>query len=340
MYRVPMLSVAFAVALTALLLARAAGAEDYSVESLPTDKCEFREVIARLQARSIEKAGVRAREIQPILDEQRRISDKAKTPNKPIGEQPSLQESEQFSRLSQRLLMLELLQMVESRHQRDAGLLRDWAQQIDTFARWSTEPKSGTEDYRKWASFMVIRLSNGEAFEITIPKNDRCSIQLAIHAIESYYIRQFNALPMDESNAQLRALLNKYGPPPQGQRLDPKTFSPQDQRTYNTLLADTVGPAQTLGEQISQYETLKLMATASDLIYSSDSDDIVQTAGDANAIGRTISAMVANKKVSERMTIALAMWRKIDDQFPSEMAKFYIEFQKRLQDAQNTTTKK
>jgi hypothetical protein len=187
MHRVPTFSVAFAVALTVLPLARAAGSEDYTVESLPYDKCEFREVIARLQAGSIEKTGARAREIQPILDEQRRIANKAKTPNKPIGEQLSLKDSEQFSRLSQRLLMLEVLQIIDSRHERDAGLLRNWAQQIDTFARWGTEPKSGTEDYRKWALFMVVRLSTGESFEITTPKDRRCSIQLAIHAIEQDY---------------------------------------------------------------------------------------------------------------------------------------------------------
>src|SRR5437879_76779 len=90
-------------------------------------------------------------------------------------------------------------------------------------------------------------------------------IDAAAHFVygSSDYITQFNALPMDESNAQLRALLNKYGPPPQGQKLDPKTFSPRNQRTYNTLWADTIGLAQKLGEQISQYETLKLMARAS-----------------------------------------------------------------------------
>src|SRR5207247_1479301 len=141
--------------------------------------------------------------------------------------------------------------------------------QIDTFVRWSAEPKTGTDDYRKWASFMVVRLSAGESLEITTPRDQRCSVQLAIHLIEHDYITQLNALPIDEANAQLRAFLSKYGTPPQGQTLDPKTFSPQDQQTYRALLADVVGPAQKLRGEIAHYETLKLMAAASDLIYSS-----------------------------------------------------------------------
>ena len=89
------------------------------VSDLSLDRCELREVIARKQYESIDKAAAIAEQTLPLLKQLETINSKATVPNKPIKDQLSADDISKVSELSQRLKSTQISQLMESRRERD-----------------------------------------------------------------------------------------------------------------------------------------------------------------------------------------------------------------------------
>ena len=314
-----------------------AAEKDYSVESLPFNKCEFREVIARLQSASIDKAADIAKQTMPVLDKQRAINSKATNPTKPLGEQLKPVDVEAFGALGQRLQTLTSISLIEDRRQRDLHVMLDWGQQIDNLIRWGRTPSEGTQEYKEWGAFMAARVALDSKLPISTPNQPRCSLELAIHHIENAYITELNKLdqPIKEALATFKQLQAKYG----GGKLDREKLSAADREVYDSIHINITDPASKFSENIEHYELLKILAAASELIYHSDLADLTQSGGDPERIGTTIANAASNNKLSEQQTIGVGVWRILDQQLPGEMAKAYQEMKRRLDAVRGTGTK-
>ena len=308
---------------------------DYSVEGLAFDKCEFREVVGRLQYASIEKAADIAKETMPVLGKQRAIIAKAPNPTKPTGEQLTPQDVETLGALGQRSQTLQAMSLLESRRERDLRVLLDWGQQIDSFIRWDSTPSEGTLQFKEWSAFMLGRLALDSKLSISTPKQPKCSLELAIHRIEDEYITRLNKLPIDDAQAKFKMLQSKYG----GGKINRDKLSPEDRAVLDSVHANVLGPADKLDESIQHYEMLKILAAMSEQIYVSDSADLTQSAGDLTSIGQTIANAASSNALSEQQTIAIGIWHMLDEQVPSELAKAYKELAQRLEAAKRPTQK-
>ena len=299
-----------------------------TIAKLPYDKCDFREVVGRLQAAAIDRAAQIAKEVLPVLDEEERIDSKAKIANKPIGEQLSLADNETLSRLSQRLITLQMMSLIESRRERDLAVMLTWAQQIDANIRWGTEPKQGTTEYKEWALFMLTRMGLDKEIRITAPEK-QCSIQTAIARLEDEPMKEFNKIPLNQAFSQLSQLAEKYNERP----IDPATLSTGDKRVYDSAIM-VVAPGEKFRDGVMEYETLKILATASDLIHQWDLQDVIDTAGDAAAVGRTVAKFENDKSSPETLKVAFEVWRKLNDIVPSDVGKMVRELSKVVKAAQ------
>ena len=306
---------------------------DYTVEALPFDKCEYREVIARLQAAMINQAGRSAEQSLAVLHEQDQLVAKAPLPDVPIGKQLTLEDSDKFSRLTQRLATLTMMQLMDSHRERDLRILLMWAQQIDAHNRWGTEPKGDNEEAAAWGLFVVARAMMNNKLTVTQPK-PTCSIQTAIALLENDYIERLNKLRLQEPLDELRQLSQKYKVHP----IARDSMSPADQETYDRITR-LMSPAQQLQDAIYNYETLKVLATASELLYGWDKSDVIESAGDTSAVGRSATAFVRGKDPSEPLVIAIGVLRLLNERIPSEQVKQFEELNRRMKQA-NTMNKK
>ena len=152
---------------------------------------------------------------------------------------------------------------------------------------------------------------------MTTPQNKgRCSIQVAIHRTEATYLNKFNSFDIAVPLAQLSQLVQKYSERP----IDATKLTPADRRIYYSAMA-VYRPAQAAYGAVLDYEMLKILATVSELIHAYDMQDILQSAGDVNAVGRSLQQVVDDKGTSEAMLVAIGTCRKPNEQIPSESAK-------------------
>src|SRR5262249_46321603 len=128
--------------------------------------------------------------------------------------------------------------------------------------------------------------------------------------------------PLDEAARTTKALANKF---PSG-KIDRDQLSPHDRAVYDSVIRTTWAPARREQLFIRDLEGLKNLARAADLTFQTSKKDAVDSGGDFNAIGQTLSKMLP---LDKRTSFGLVILAAVAKDFPSEwlqlreqMAKF------------------
>lgn len=285
------------------------------VADLPLGRCELREVIARMQFESVEKAAAIAEQTLPILKQLEHINSKATIPGKPIRDQLSPEDIGKFTESSQRLKTTQLAQLMESRRQRDLMVIEKMVMVADREYRWQDYPKEKDPDSTIYAAIQLLRLTIKDN-NISAPVSPACTLEYALHALENEAITKLNAgsARLDWAIKEFKSILAEY----RMEKLDKSRLSKADLEKVNELINGVINPMQRHGEFIKDIEHIKLMARASEITYESNIQDVAFSGGDIEAIGKTIQRRNKNNEFNESTQIALGLWVKINEMIPSE----------------------
>jgi hypothetical protein len=263
--------------------------------------CIVEEQLWKVKGDAIARAGELATQQKPILDQLKVINEKAKDPTRPIGVQLGPQDLGRFSELRQRLIAIDLQQMLESNYSRDydvIDLVFELAQKLYVGGQ---EPKETDPDAMPYGIILAMRyIAHTDDFkgvdDVSVPLQpefEHCSLAAALHLVEHESIKKLNALPIKENAPKIAALAKKS---PTG-KVDRSQLSPQDRAVYDSIIRTTLAPAQREQSFLGDIEGLKSIAKAADLKFQASKKDAVDSGGDINAVGQTVSRMSLDKRM-------------------------------------------
>lgn len=303
------------------------------VPALPLDRCQFREVISIMSAESDIRSGAIAEQTLPVLNQLKYLSSRGKNPTAPLQNQLSSDELIRFSELSHQLRTIQLASLIESYHQRDLMVIERMAMLADREYRWHDYPGESDPDFIIYESLQVLRLVLEPSDDsITTPSVPHCTLERTLHSIQLEPIAKLNAYQLEDASRSVNAILGKYGL----KKIDPSRLSNEDLEKVTELKRSVITPAKIAATFILDIEHIKLMASAAELMYEGNKQDIAFGGGDINAIGITLNRRRKNNEIDNKTWIALHLWTRISEKLPSEVSKRWTEISKQMKEIENS----
>ena len=282
--------------------------------------CTIDEATKAAQFSAVQQSGEIARQAAPLLQRLERINAKAANPGKPLNQQLSAADIAERARLQQRIGTLELQDSVASGYGRDVRVIREMLDVARRAYADGRDPPATHPQHALFAHLQALRRMRESpeyrGMFITTPDDFTvCSLEVALHLIESESFGRLEKMPVTEMTKQLDAIrARSQQPPPDA--LDPARLSPDDRAAYEKIQRDNA-PVFKERALISDLESLKGLAKLAAMKFEADQKDAADSGGDANALGRTIAAQV----VDNRRRFYLATLAKIANEFPSDRDK-------------------
>lgn len=249
-----------------------------------------------------------------ILEQWRALSNKGK-PNRPLSETLSKDDLQKWGQLDQQYTAGALVQLVESKRERDIDVLLKQVQFADAEYRWGTRPGEESPDYMAYGILLLLRLNwnvNDDVYQP--PKPQPCSLDYALAKLAEEPLKRANDLAAKLQQASTRAnqLLAKYNM----QKLDESKLSKEDLAMLRKDRTEVWWPVDSALNYAKDLANLREMAQASDIMYDGNRRDAAMGAGDAGVIGTSIERRIAAGEFDERMKVALGMWNIQNEKIP------------------------
>ena len=319
-------------ALAALLSTGAAAEIQISPSMLPLSRCNLQEVIPTLKYETTQRLGELAKQSIPLIDEQRKLVDMAKIPGVALIDQLTKAQVARFSELTTRQKSLTVASVVEGKRERDLDVLRRMAMVADQNFRWQSTPDEKHVDFPIWGALVVLRTAIPN-IEITAVDGDTCSLDMALRAIESEGIaklEKFDSPSVTRAVEEVNAIARRN----KQSLLDTDKLPAADRLRANELINNVIEPFRRVWQFAMDLERIRLMARASQLIYTTSKSEVGLSGGDVDAIGSTIRERVERKEIAEPTAIAVSLWYKLNSAIPAQMVADFHTF-KRMQNEAN-----
>jgi hypothetical protein len=182
--------------------------------------------------------------------------------------------------------------------------------------RWPKIPAENHPDFIYYVMLASARQAFEDKIQITRPKTEICNLETSIHVLEEETIDKVNGMapePLQELEKFTDRMTKKY----RVKKLDFDKMSKTDQKTLTELYEKTQ-PYFPLMNLVNDYEIIKLLTKASQLIYESDKNDIITYGGDFESVGKTLMEKANSGTYGEPMKKAHAIMRVIDKRIPCD----------------------
>jgi hypothetical protein len=284
--------------------------------------CTLEESVSSIKFHVINRRGELATQAIPILVALEKINNKGTDPRKSLGEQLSQKDVASFAELSQRLKANQLQNLIVSGYGRDADVIQKMFEVANRIYIGGGEPQQGSPDYDAYSFLMAMLFATNaqtaNQHTITVPPKEafeKCTLEGALHLIESDSLEKLNKLPVEKMSAYFSAMRQKYNVP--SGPIDPMKFSVEDRAEVQRYVRNVLAPADHEKAFADNIENLKMLAKASELRYVQQTKDANDSGGDINAVGTSFDAM----KLDYKTKIALNLLDKIAEKVPSDWAK-------------------
>ena len=293
-------------------------AQSDDIARLPPERCSVREVGAFQKMEAISAAGALAEESMKVLAEIQTINDKATDPVRPVGEQLSPTDLTRFVELTSKLKVQQLASFIASRRERDLIAIDRMVQVADRIWRFdSLEPRGGDEDVYQAVIGALREAADQQEWsrELEEPKSTTCSMARALYRLQMEADVKLDADAFERDVQYLQDVAKEHG------GLDDLSKLPKELRTPVVNARARVATTRSTLQFILDINNLRLMSEMSDLIYSTEQQDVVLGAGDIESVGKSINAMNERSLLDQRQKTAIQLWRFINEKIPSEYIK-------------------
>ena len=173
--------------------------------------CDYKEQFSTLIMETMNRRAEVASFSQTVLTEIGEINNKAKIPNRPIGEQLPQSDIVRFSELSQQLKTQQLISYIESNRERDISVIIDMISITENEFKTGKLPDDKSVDVTKIAPVKVLSLLTPDT-KITVPSKPECTPEMSVHLMELSAIKEFNNYQSetDKGNKYITYIRHKY----------------------------------------------------------------------------------------------------------------------------------
>ena len=268
---------------------------------------------------SIQSDGDRAEQSLKVLNKLRVLTEKAKDPKKSVGEQLTVTEADEFSRLTQRQAAMMLQSLVESSHQRDLKVIKQTFDIANGLYVNGREPSEKDPRSYFFGLLVVLRLvdqANERKDSVSTPTAlSDCSIEVALHTVELESLERIGRMDVNNDVSQLTAIQKRSPKSPDG-AIDRGHMRYEDKAALERL-ERKLAPAFREQQFVSDLELLKGLARMAELKHQLQKKDAIDSGGDINAVGQSMD----RERLEKRDQLLLAILKKIADDIPSEWSK-------------------
>lgn len=285
--------------------------EPASVTSRKMADCTVPGVIMDKMYEADRRSGDLASSTMPLLDKMKALIAKAPDPKRPIGEQLSGKDNEEFGEIRSRLIALQWHSLIEGRYSKHLELIEKMTESVDTAYRWGREPDEKSPDFAADVTPAILQdVSPINTFNP--PKEDHCTLLWALHLQEHPSLVALDEPELQTAAVQVKQLRQKY----HVERLDRNLLSPDDQQIFDEA-QKTIVRMRREASHAQQIEQIKMLVEATDIIYDAGMKDLQQSAGDPDSSIDTIQQMKKDGKLSAPMAMRIDVWSKLDEKYPS-----------------------
>lgn len=284
------------------------------VLDLPDGRCVVQETISVLHFQSVERRAAIAKQMLPVVENLRVLSEKTKDPSKSVGSQLSMEDRDKFSRLSQQIQTMQLTSLMESRRIRDLEAIERMAIISDQEYRWSKLPKEQTDDYIFYSAFKLLNLTGN--LSLSEPKTAQCTLEFALHKLASESLAKITPIlgQVSEASGFYKSLMGKY----KFETIDRKKLNASDRAKYDDYENKVMIFFRKNYTHIQDIEAIKLLAKSLELMHQANLQDVAIGGGSFDAIGQTIQRNINNKNYDEATQLAMGIWTKVNEKIPSQ----------------------
>lgn len=215
-----------------------------------------------------------------------------------------------------RLQTNKLAHYQESRRQRDIVVLAKLAELVLLDYQRDQQPEEKDPDYQIFWMFQSLKKTLVNV-DVSVPAESRCSLEYALHSVEAQAIDLIaqSKRDVEQTAASVRKLQLQYGM----EILDTSMLSASD-RQQVLEMRNKQAPLLRGHDFIKSVEALKILARASEVMYTADKQDIAFSRGDENSIGKTLQRQADDGTLNQNTQMSIGYWVAIDQIMPSKAA--------------------
>jgi hypothetical protein len=270
--------------------------------------CTVEQAVYAVYFQTLERSAELSKQQRPILNGLKTINEKARDPNRPVGEQLSRSDVAEFARLQQRSETGQLYILLESGLGRDAQVIGRMFSVVNNLYIGRPEPREGAEDYQYSLFVAVLQMTSSRddlKGTINTPSDlSACNIETALHLVEYESLQKLNSLDIRGGLSQLQAIMARNH---MTGKIDRARLTPQDRALVDHIQRNIIAPATREEAFIGDLENLKDLWKAAQLQYEVNKKDIIDSVGDISSVGKTLTAM----KLSTRTRFFVGVLDKI-----------------------------
>jgi hypothetical protein len=314
-----LIAVASAAIAPAAAQAQAKATWNPDIASVPVAKCTAQEVTSRMRMQAITGAGDLATGQLPLLDEIRKINDKAEDPDKPVGEQLWQPDLVRFVELEQALKVGALGSYVESRRERDAKALQRMVEIADAEWRFQRHDHSGDDAALAVVLHAMREIAHRQRdwpHQIDVQLVGVCSFAYAASQLAEAGLAVLRETDLDGPTTALQIMANKY----KVKAIDPAKLTPADRDEYYRIRHE-MDVRMRAYAYVTDMANLVWLAQAMDANYAAMKQDVIAGGGEVNQIGKTAERMLADGQISPQQQMGWRAISVINERIPADMMR-------------------
>jgi hypothetical protein len=283
---------------------------------IPLNKCNLETIVSFYILNNSRIQAEFATATTPLLDEQRKLVDKVPNKNKSVGEQFNKEDFSKFNANREKMMSINLKQLIESNRLRDIEMMEKMTQVADRNYRFSTELDEKNSEYIYQLALYGLRvydeMNPNKSVEIDT-KN--CSFDLALSKIQDEPSKVMNSINVDDLFRKMQNLASRNSM----KKIDRTKLSSTDKKEYDKLMEE-YRPFDRAATFYKDLNNIGLMNKSSLVIYDSLRKDF-ELYGSSNDYGKTLKGIKIKKLVDERTLKTIDLIENLSTKIPSEMSK-------------------
>jgi len=285
-----------------------------SLAETPYDKCEWPMVYMSLGYEIINQQGdpAQSNATHKRMDELLKLSSKAKDEKQSVFSQLSPTDQKRYTQITTEQNLITAATIFENNRTRQMDVMDHLIKLADKEYRWYDTFVADDNPEKVYGDFVSVLpdlLNEGKDSDIKTPVNAICSVDVALYRLEIEARDKIDNMCKKENCANVEAALKDMAQRYNVQRIDTTKLSPADKATYDDISKRVIFPIQHEQRFINQMEAIRLLNSASELMYQTGRDDL--KSGDLARVGSTLKSKLDNKQLDQHLVWAIGSWNII-----------------------------